>query len=102
MPLFGPSQYESARELKLSQRQAALDRASEYLSAIPEDAKEELILTTSASQLAAKIRKKEWTSLAVVAAFARRCIATQEELNCLTEGMRHFGLTDQSHDCRSS
>ena len=87
MPLFGPSQFTSARETKLSQRRSALERASKALTAIPEHPKENLILSTPAQELTQKIRDKEWTSLMVVAAFARRCLATQEDLNCLTEGI---------------
>jgi hypothetical protein len=86
MPLFGPSFFESTRDYKLKQRQTALDAASEALSRIPIHPGEETILTTPAWQLADKIKAKEWPSLVVVAAFARRCIVTQEETNCLTEG----------------
>jgi hypothetical protein len=86
MPLFGPSFFESVRDQKLSQRQAALSKASEKLSSIPIHPQEDVILATPAWQLAEKIKSKEWTSLIVVAAFSRRCIQAQNDLNCLTEG----------------
>lgn len=90
MPLFGPS-FESVRDKKLSQRQATLDKASEQLSSIPVHPQEDSILATPAWQLAEKIKSKEWSSLTVVAAFSRRCIATQNDLNCLTEGSTKTG-----------
>lgn len=100
MPLFGPSAFTSAREKKLSQRQAALDKASEALSGVPVHPQEELICTTSARDLSRKITSKEWSSLTVVAAFARRLLAAQAELNCLTEGITLIDVSNGSNDCR--
>ena len=86
MPLFGPSFFESTRDQKLADRQDALDKASKALDTIPVHPNEEAIVNTSAYQLAGKIKAKEYSTLAVVAAFARRCIETHNETNCLTEG----------------
>lgn len=86
MPLFGPSSYESVRDKKLSDRQSAIDLASKALSTLPVHPNEDTIITIPARELAEKIKAKEYSTLTVVAAFARRCIATQNELNCLTEG----------------
>ena len=85
MPLFGPSFFESTRDKKLADRQDALDKASKALNKIPVHPNEETILNTPAYQLADKIKAKEYPTLAVVAAFARRCVETHNETNCLTE-----------------
>jgi hypothetical protein len=86
MPLFGPSPFQAAKELKVSQRQNALDEAEKALNLIPVHPEEQLILTTPAWKLAEKIKNGEWTSLTVVAAFARRCIETHNDINTFTEG----------------
>jgi len=86
MGLFGPSAFEKARDAKLAQRQKALDEAEEELANIPPHPEEEIIAKTPAWQLAENIRDKSYTSLDVVAAFARRCLFAQKETNCLTEG----------------
>ena len=85
MPLFGPSFYESTRDKKLADRQDALDKASKALDKIPIHPNEEAILNTPAYQLADKIKAKEYSTFIVVAAFARRCVETHNETNCLTE-----------------
>jgi hypothetical protein len=87
MPLFGPSYFESQREIKLTQRQNALDASSEALSSIPIHPNEPEILSTPAYLLSSKIASNEWSSLVVVAAFARQCISVHDETNCLTEGL---------------
>jgi len=89
MPLFGPSFFESTREQKLAQRQSAIDKATAALALIPVHASESEILKSPAWQLAAKIASKDWSALTVVAAFARRCIETHNDLNTLTEGIPH-------------
>jgi hypothetical protein len=86
MPLFGSSLYKSTRDQKLAARQAAIDKASTLLSAIPIHPNEDTILATPAWELAEKVKSKEYSTLAIVAAFSRRCIETHDELNCLTEG----------------
>jgi hypothetical protein len=86
MPLFGPSEYVSTKHTKLSQRSKALETASKLLAEIPVHAQEDIIVTTPITDLAGKIRAKVWSSLDVVAAFSRRCLAAQEQTNCLTEG----------------
>ena len=98
MPLFGPSAFQVAKELKLSQRQKALDEAEKALTQIPVHSEEELILETPAWQLAEKIRNGQWTSLIVVAAFARRCIETHKDINTLTEGTLKL-IVLISYDC---
>jgi hypothetical protein len=85
MPFFRPS-YKSIRDGKLSTRQNAIDEASKLLSTLPVHPNEESILTCPAFELAEKIKSKEYSSTAVVAAFARRCITAHNELNYLTEG----------------
>ena len=92
MPLFGPSFFESTRDKKLAERQDALDKASKALDKIPIHPNEETILNTPAYQLADKIKSKEYSTLTVVAAFARRCLETHNETNCLTEGTVFQGL----------
>src|SRR5436190_3900626 len=87
---FGPSFFESARDKKLSDRQSALDAASEALSKIPIHPEEERILDTPACELADKIKSNKYLALTVVAAFARQCIATHNETNCLTESCPHY------------
>jgi hypothetical protein len=99
MPLFGPSQFESLREHKQTQRKNALGKARDLISRVPVHSEEETILTTSAWELAEKIKAKRWSSATVVTAYARRCLATQDESNCLTEGsaFNHALLTTSSH-----
>lgn len=87
MPLFGTSFFESTRDQKLAQRQSAIDKATAALALIPVHPSEPEILKSPAYQLAAKIASKDWTALTVVAAFARRCIETHNDLNTLTEGI---------------
>ena len=86
MPLFGPSSYKSTRDQKLAERQTAIDKASKLLSTLPVHPNEDTILATPAWELAEKIKSKDYSTLEVVTAFARRSIKTHDELNCLTEG----------------
>ena len=86
MPLFGPSQFESLRDHKQTQRKNALEKARDLISQVPVHSEEETILTTPAWELAEKIKAKRWSSATVVTAYARRCLAAQDESNCLTEG----------------
>ena len=90
MGLFGPSTFEAARDQKLAQRQKALDKAAQVLAEYPSDPKEEVILLTPAYEIAEKIKSKQWTSVEVVVAFARRSLETHDELNTLTEGNPSF------------
>ena len=91
MPLLGPSYFASARAQKLAQRQSALDKANSQLSLLPTDPLESEILKTPASQLAANIAAKDYSSLTVVSAFARRALETHNDLNTLTEGFSSPG-----------
>jgi hypothetical protein len=91
MPLFGPSVFTSTRAQKLAQRQSALDKATKQLSLLPIHPLEPEILKTPASQLAANIAAKDYSSLTVVTAFARRALETHNDLNALTEGSSSRG-----------
>ena len=91
MPLFGPSVFTSTRAQKLAQRQSALGKATKQLSLLPIHPLESEILKTPASQLAANIAAKEYSSLTVVTAFARRALETHNDLNTLTEGSSSRG-----------
>jgi len=103
MPLFGPSKFESTRDTKLSQRSKALDAASKLLAEIPVHVQGDVIVTAPISELAGKIKAKEWLSVDVVAAFARRCLAAQEQTNCLTEGTTFIeAMSNDSDDCRGT
>lgn len=104
MALFGPSKYVSARDAKLAQRSKALAAATQLVAEIPVHAQEDVIVNTPAHELASKIKAKEWSSLVVVAAFARQCLAAQEKTNCLTEGIPPVTVlaTDGSGHCRGS
>jgi hypothetical protein len=87
MPLFGPSEFESLREHKQKQRKIALEKARDLISHVPVHAEEETILTTPAWELAKQVKATRWSSATVVTAYARRCLAAQDEINCLTEGI---------------
>jgi hypothetical protein len=91
MLLFEPSNYTSKRDAKLAERQKELDKATEALALVPVHPDDETILRTPAYEIAEKVAGKEWTCLAVVAAFARQCIDVQKDTNCLTEGTTSDG-----------
>lgn len=98
MPLFGPSYFESAKTRKQTECKNALEKASELLANLPVCAQDDAILAAPAWQIAEKIRSKEWSTLTVVTAFARRCIAAHNDLNCLTESDIVMNPANRSHD----
>ena len=88
MPFFSSS-YQKVRDQKLAQRRAAIAAAETALATIPVSKDADEILKSPAYAIADKIKAREWTTLEVVATFARRCIETHHDINCLTEGTVH-------------